>query len=106
MNFLTSQSTGVQYYTGQFFDVKQITEAGHKKVQQGSRQMYDVLHCKDTQSYICLNISQFFKCWPFHFFIFFIFLCRAVLKLGCINFYFCSNLLIGIICLFTKLKTI
>ena len=75
MNFLTSQSTGVQYYTGQFFDVKQITEAGHKKVQQGSRQMYDVLHCKDTQSYICLNISRFFKCCMaisfFHFLNFF-----------------------------------
>ena len=23
---------GVQYYTGQFFDLKRITEAGHKKV--------------------------------------------------------------------------
>jgi len=24
--------TGVQYYTGQFFDLKRITEVGHKKV--------------------------------------------------------------------------
>ena len=104
MNFLTSQSTGVQYYTGQFFDVKQITEAGHKKVQQGSRQMYDVLH---KQGHSVIHLSKYFPVvGHFIFSFFFIFLCRAVLKLGCINYYFCSILLIGIICLFTKLKTI
>ena len=29
-----SSLLGVQYYTGQFFDLKAITEAGHKKVSQ------------------------------------------------------------------------
>lgn len=74
MNFLTSQSTGVQYYTGQFFYVKQITEAGHKKVQQGSRQMYDVLH---KQGHSVIHLSKYFPVFQmlaisfFHFFHFF-----------------------------------